>query len=357
MQPRDDLRGKSPRDVLLEKQKYISRDVEDRAQQWSLMGACPRGLDPQSHAFRFAGFGRHEVVKYYDLVRDLLACCWNRLLELSSDPRPQSRPQALSRGDFLTDEVPRLQQWRDAWLETPDPECHGLTPREVNDHERARIPEGLSGKHAMVDHDCPLCQMMSDMPGPMFWGLDGSHLDDDFVFSFYRTREEWDEEERRREEFHRRYKEQEAECERLGVKYPGKGYADPDYVWERSFVVDEENPELPLAVRLFSIGSLLAELIVDLKSPSEEHELIDALNHDWGNLREVCQNEDPDEASALVEPVLDRFCETLNSVALAREDLAEKCDDFQERLQRFLEPPSEVEDESDDDYPVDDIPF
>jgi len=37
--------------------------------------------------------------------------------------------------------------------------------------------------------------------GPGFWYLDGSHMDDEFAFSFCRTRSEWDEENRRREEF------------------------------------------------------------------------------------------------------------------------------------------------------------
>jgi len=41
--------------------------------------------------------------------------------------------------------------------------------------------------------------------GPGFWHLDGSHMDDDFAFSFYRTREEWDEENQRREEFNHEF--------------------------------------------------------------------------------------------------------------------------------------------------------
>lgn len=32
---------------------------------------------------------------------------------------------------------------------------------------------------------------------PAFWQLDSCNMDDAFVFSFYRTREEWEEEERR----------------------------------------------------------------------------------------------------------------------------------------------------------------
>lgn len=356
--PRDDLRGQAPRDWLLLNQEHISWDLQDRSEQWSMMGRPPRGLNADSHAFRFGGCGRHEVVKYYDLVREMLWSCWERLLELGRSTKPSERPQALARGDFLTDEVPRLEAWRDEWFDAPDPECQGLSPRVVIDHERLRMPEGFSGHEAMVDHDCPLCQMMTDMPGPMFWGLDGSNMDDEFAFSFHRTREEWDAEQRKHEAWNRRWKEREAQLEQLGVKHPGAGYSDPDYAWQRSFVRSDDNAALPLAVRLFSLGSLLAELIVDLKQPPEDRELIDALSRDWGNLREVSQSEDLERAAALIEPVLDRFGETLSRVAAAREELEEKCSDLQERLRRFLEPPSETDDDSGtNDYRFDDVPF
>jgi hypothetical protein len=47
-----------------------------------------------------------------------------------------------------------------------------------------------------------------------FEHFDGSHMDDDFVFSFFATREAWEEENRRMEEFNRdfnrRWQEREA---------------------------------------------------------------------------------------------------------------------------------------------------
>jgi hypothetical protein len=142
------------------------------------------------------------------------------------------------------------------------------------------------------------------------------------------------------------------------VKYPGEGYVDPEYVWERSFVMTKDDAALPLELRLFSIGAMLAELIVDLKLPHEDRPRIDALSRDWGNLRDVCQSEDPERAAALLEPVLDRFCETLARISAVREDLEEKCLDFQKRLRRFLEPPSEADDDSEFySDPSDDMPF
>jgi hypothetical protein len=310
------------------------------------MGACPRGIELDSHAFLFSGFGTHEIVKYYDVVRELLWACHD-------SARERVHSESLARGDFLAAEVPRLKRVRDEWLASPDPECHGLTPRQIIEQERARLPQGMSGKDAMIDDGCPLCQMMADgLHGPMFWHLDGCNMDDDFAFSFERTREEFDERAREREEWDRRWRAEQGERERLEVKYPGGGYGDPDSVWKRSFVADSENEPLPL--RLFGIGTFLSELIVDLKGPPEDRPLIDQLSRDFGNLREVAQSGDLSLAEALFEPVLDRFCETLNSVAASHSELEPKCADLQQRLRRFCEPPRERDESSprfDDDIP------
>jgi hypothetical protein len=346
--PRDDLRGQSPRNVLLAKQDQITWDLQDREQQWSVMQQCPRGLDRESAAFRFGGFGTHEIVTYYELVRELLGSCCQAVPEFV-----RSAHGAPDVGDFLTDEVPRLAQVRDEWLDGPDPEFHGRTPRSIIDRERARLPEGISGEEAVIDHDCPLCAMQADLPGPMFWHLDGCNMDEDFAFSFHRTREEWEAEQREYEECSRRFNAEWAERERLGVKYPEPGYADPDTVWERSFSAPE-TAGTPLYLRLFSIGSHLSELIVDLKEPVEDRESVDRLSRDFGNLRDVLQSHDPAAGEALLEPVLDRFCDSLAAVAAARSDLEPKCADLQARLWRFLEPPEEGSAEAFDE---DDLPF
>jgi hypothetical protein len=193
--------------------------------------------------------------------------------------------------------------------------------------------------------------MMADLPGPIFWHLDGSGMDPDFAFSFHHTRDEWEADVREFEEFNRRFHSKREEEERLGVKYPGAGYADPDYAWSRSFVADDASAaagEAFLGVRLFAIGSHLAELIVDLKRPTEDRALIDRLSRDFGNVREVCQTQDVELAAALTEPVLDRFRETLDVVAQTRADLQAKCADLQRRLDRFLEPPGESAPSPDD---------
>ncbi len=367
MTPRDDLRGEIPREVMLAQHDHISWDLDSRCQQWSRLDFCPRGLDTTSHAFQFGGFGTHELVKYYDLVRELLWSCWERLTELAQSPNVSQRPESLTLGDFLTAEVPRLEQVREEWFVTPDPECHFRTPRSIIDRERQRLPEGMSGHDAMVDPDCPCCQMLADMPGPTFWHLDGSGMDwGEFAFDIYRrTREEWEAEQRDWEEFSRKCDARDAERRRLGVDYPAEGQHPAGSVWSSSFSV-ADSPEVPLGIRLFGIGGHLAELITDLREPPKGSEsfdaaassatggLIDQLNRDFGNLREVLTGADAALSASLVEPVLDRFAETLDAVATTRSDLDAKCRDLSAKLKNFLAPPDP---EMPYEFPDDGLPF
>jgi hypothetical protein len=204
--PRDDLGGTCPREIALERHEHLMRDLQDRCEQWSLLGECPRGLAESSDAFRYGGFGTHELVMYYDLVRHLLWTCWDHLTGLAQSSTVWHRPEMLTVGDFLTTEVPRLGSVLEAWLDTPDPEFHGRTPRSIIARERARLPEGMSGHDALIDPDCPCCQMMAEMPGPSFWHLDGSGMDDEFAFDIHRkSREEWEQERRHWEEHGRQF--------------------------------------------------------------------------------------------------------------------------------------------------------
>jgi len=216
--PRDDLQSACPREVMLERRDHLMRDLQDRSQQWSRQGECPPGLEESSFAFRHGGFGTHELVMYYGLIRELLWSSWDRLKGLSEELHLSDRPKSFTAGDFLTTEVPRLERVRDEWLDTPDPEYHMRTPRSIIHRERRRLPEGVSGEEAIIDPDCPCCQMMCDMPGPVFWHLDGSEMDHDFAFDLYhQTREEWEEEQREWEESSRRFAAEQEERQRLGL--------------------------------------------------------------------------------------------------------------------------------------------
>ena len=191
MTPRADLHGQSPREVMLAKLDFIDFDLHTREWQWSVLREGPPPLARDSFAYLFAGFGTNECVVYYDLVRCLLSECWGRV-------QAQGRIEAAA-------EITRLEGVKAAWLDERQREFDGRTPSAIIESERRRIPLVMSAKDMIVDENCELCQMLADESlegsGPGFWHLDGCNMDEGFAFSFFRTRQEWDEEERRRREF------------------------------------------------------------------------------------------------------------------------------------------------------------
>jgi hypothetical protein len=96
---REDLRGRSPREVLLEKREFIDSDLHSRELQWSLTKEWPPPLSLDSNAYRFSDFGTNEIVIYYDLVRHLLGECFGRA----------------GAGVSLEDEVGLLERLKDGW--------------------------------------------------------------------------------------------------------------------------------------------------------------------------------------------------------------------------------------------------
>ena len=229
MTPRSDLGNRSPRDVIVEKLSLIDFDLQSRELQWSTLNEGPPPLPRSSQAYLLGGFGTHEYVVYYDLLRYLLRECWNRISgEKSAQPngaspkQPPAKAQSTPRKMFQRDVSPRadradvsvdwLQEIKGAWLNSPSKELNGRIPIDIIESERRRIPLLSSAKDFLVD-DCPLCQVLADDPGlefgPGFCHFDGSHIDPLFEFSTYLTREEWEAEERKwqkyNEEFERRW--------------------------------------------------------------------------------------------------------------------------------------------------------
>jgi hypothetical protein len=199
MTPRDDLRGQSPRDVLLARQDFIDYDLHTRSMQWSLQGEGPPCLGTDSFAYRYGGFGTHEWVIYYDLVRHLL---W-------SAPKGSGRTgdgeTVSNKPEKLESEIVRLEKLKTEWMERPLEDYDGRIPALLIENERIRLPIAMRGHDMVIDDDCPVCQMMAnDAELGMevgFWHLDGAHMDDDFAFSELRTRDEWEAQRREWEEF------------------------------------------------------------------------------------------------------------------------------------------------------------
>jgi hypothetical protein len=252
-----------------------------------------------------------------------------------------------------------LESVREAWIDNPDPELDGRTPRSIVERERARLPEVVSGHDLIIDPDCPCCQTMGDLPGQTFWHLDGSGMDDEFAFDIYHsTREEWEEERRQWEEHGRRFDAELSERRRLGVTDFMHREQGPGSIWSRSFSVGDI-ADLPLGVRVFSIGCRLAELIVGLRDGADRAATdpeaqwhINQLNRDFGNLRELLQSDDSSLAESLIDPVLDRFAESFETIAAAYPDLASRCKSLTSDLLKILEsPPEPTEPYIDPDVP------
>jgi hypothetical protein len=186
MTPREDLRGMTPREVLLEKRLFITLELQNRWLQWSFTKECPAPLPASSTAYRFSGFGTHEIVVYYELIRYLLKECIQNL----ADPESQ---------------CDRLDQLKSAWINTSSEEYYGRTPSQIIQLERRRLPMSMSTKQFLSDADDAKELELLHLGTPMIFGLDGSNMDDEFEFSFHKTREEYDEEERRRIEFDQQF--------------------------------------------------------------------------------------------------------------------------------------------------------
>jgi hypothetical protein len=136
----------------------------------------------------------HEWFLYYDLVRHLLYSLFE--LQTSHACRVADVNQLLT----------TLDQIKTEWLESPQPDLDGRIPAILIENERKRLPQALHPRDMIIDEDCPTCQMFGDETSPLgmgvgFWHLDGSNMDDDFAFSSFKTRQEWEVEKRRQEEF------------------------------------------------------------------------------------------------------------------------------------------------------------
>jgi len=190
MTAREDLRGRTPREVLLEKQEFIDFDLHSRALQWSFTKECPPPLSSNSNAYRFSGFGTHEIVVYYDLVRYLLGECF----------------EDAQKSFGLDAEIERLEKLKADWLDAPNRDYDGRRPSHIIEWERKRANLTMPATEYVIDEDCEMCEALAvEFDTPMFWHLDGSNMDEGFVFSFDKTREEFEAEERRWEEFNREF--------------------------------------------------------------------------------------------------------------------------------------------------------
>jgi hypothetical protein len=312
---RDDLGGRTPRQLLLEKQHHLGFDLQHRSEQWSLQKHAALALPRDSAAYRFGGFGITEIVLYFDLVRALLAEAWERI---KAEPRPSH-----------AELVEHLAEFRYRWLDEPQPGEMGsaLTPAQLIESERRRMPVTSDGSH--LDHDCPICQASAEL-GPMFMCFDGHHLEleDEFAFSLAATREEWEKE----QEDYRKFSEEMERKSRERAE-AGEDSADPlsGSVWKTSFVDWDglARPDASPREALMALAFPLAELSVPLRESPAGAELIRSLNAAFGSLR---QSQDAVGTKAAAQEIR----ELLEAASQSFPDLTSRCADLQSRLDEVL---------------------
>lgn len=311
---RADLGGRTPREVLLAERTRIDRDLHHRSDQWGQQRHAPAALAPDSMAYRLGGFGTTEVVLYFDLVRALLAEAW----ELAK----QQPKQAVL--------VERLVAFRDRWLRQP---CEGismlLTPAELIDSERRRLPIASDGSHLF--DDCPICQAEAEGDfGPSFMFFDGHHLalDDEFAFSLFATRDEWE----REQEDYRRFSEEFDRKQRERVAAGGDG-DDPlaGSVWRTSFVDWDTlaGPNASPQQMLWTLSFPLSEVVGTLQDRPDSGDLWRSLNAAYGALR-------TSQDAVATESAARELRELLEVAGQKVPDLLGRCADLQSRLDEVL---------------------
>jgi len=146
--------------------------------------------------YETAPMGSEEMVVYFDLCRELIEAGWSWCSGEQTQPAWKQEPE------FQSALVDFLRETKDEWMREPFE--GGSPPSFIVECSRRRVPRGAGvpivgmtqqqSEQHVVDCDCPICEMMADgMFGVGFTGLDGHHLDldNEFAFSMYETREEW----------------------------------------------------------------------------------------------------------------------------------------------------------------------
>jgi hypothetical protein len=309
--PREDLRGQSPREVLLSRYEFIDGDIQDVGSIWTILGKCPPGLSPEAAAYRYGRFGTHEIVLYHDMVAYLLT---------------ELKQQWGTAPNFSVDaEARRLDELREEWLHRPQQDLCDQSPAALIALNRARLPWAVPPGHACFDDNCPLCQMMAESDQPMFCHLDGYMLNDDFATSFHDTEEDWQAAQDEMRDW----------ASELPDYLPSEedplGHSE-QRIWNSTFTNMEMVRDLPtssaIGMMLFSVGGHLAELSMDLGDVPGTEATICSLQSRFAALRRAVE----DESAWTVNLIAAQFAEELQRIAAMHTDLCPKCNDLEMKI-------------------------
>lgn len=360
LSPREELGGQTPRDTLFTNRQHLQQELHNRTESWSLTGLAPPPLPENSEAFQNAGVGLHEAVMYHHLVRELLWSSWEQWSETLRASREAAQPFATGSEplstEVLREETERLARVRDQWLDTPGADSGHRTPRSIILNERRRIPEVLSPEERLIDPDCPCCQMLAEMPGPCFWHLDGSDLDDEFAFDVQEhtfsgwelSRSHWDNPTYQSGLGAERIEtEQTLSDDRPPRSSPTPQLREPTLASTNLAIAPA--PPLPLSLAIHLAALHVSEVIsaitasqIDQPPNLMDERLKDQLNRHFGNLRALLPT--PGQTSlpgisgdSLLIPALERLNETLAEISVAHIRLDPLCQTLAHELSRIVQ--------------------
>lgn len=308
------LGGQSPREYMLDGLEAVDADLWSRQEQWSLSGQCPPSLSIDCFALLNAPFGSQEYYLYNYMLEYILQCCVNRLR--ASVERGENSSELVGKQDELRVLVTE-------WLSEPQDEFSGRSAAQIIQMERQRIPQALSREETIIDCDCPLCNLMADLPGPAFWGLDGSGLPLEYPFTTFKSEEEWNElmlEDSPSEMPH----EPDMQIQ-LGSGIPGGGNA---------LAATMVAPNTAL-MALLSVGFSLSDLLMKVRDFDPDRQMIHTLNRHFDNVRAVVLEHG--ENLCMIGPVLERFEDSLHDLKETHPELTIDCDEVSTMLANLLE--------------------
>ena len=157
---RGPARPHAPRSLACRARPYRVGPAGPRPPMVDVAGVPP-GIAVDSAAYRFGGFGTQENT---DVLRTRAASHRQSVGTGWFNRRKSLAHAGLFQPDLSCEElIDRLRQLQREWFDVPCEDSMGLvTPGKLIALERERIPYAVSGEAAMVDCECPLCQMMAD---------------------------------------------------------------------------------------------------------------------------------------------------------------------------------------------------
>jgi hypothetical protein len=346
MTPCAELNDQIPRKVLLQERDRLSGDMDDREHHWRMLEQCPPGISPESHAFQFSGFNTNEIVMYYDYVREVAWSCWDGLRTVSDTEHATLETSRSELDTFLRDEVIRLRQIGEQWLDAPWDEDPTRTPRGIINLERRRQPNG--GQFRPIDPDCPCCQALAAMSGIGFWSMDGCNMDDLFPFAYHHeTIESWEQEQADYRTMSEQMDQERDLAKEWGLpsqySTPPSKFGD---IWR--LIVKDETGEIPLGKRLNNVAHRVVSLVVQLRIAAKHDaglvvgQHIELLPPAYASLRQACEESTERQLSRSVEPNVTGLLSFLNELTT--------------HLERYLGKfeTDEIEDDELDDDELDD---